>query len=84
MSREVKISTIPTELLIIKYEFKIAERNLGELIKKGLMTLQKNQRIFEPIKGEFTSIFQPSFQSLIKFQDPLSALKTASPKSKPS
>lgn len=27
------------------------ERSLGEVIKKGLTTLQKNQRIFEPIKG---------------------------------
>lgn len=26
---------------------------MGELVKKGLMTLQKNQRIFEPIKGSF-------------------------------
>jgi hypothetical protein len=29
------------------------ERSLGEIVKKGLMTLQKNQRIFEPIKGSF-------------------------------
>lgn len=27
------------------------ERAVGELIKKGLLTLQKNQRIFEPMKG---------------------------------
>lgn len=29
------------------------ERALGDIIKKGLLTLQKNQRIFEPIKGSF-------------------------------
>lgn len=27
------------------------ERALGELVKKGLLTLQKNQRIFDPLKG---------------------------------
>uniref|UniRef100_A0A336KNC3 CSON007853 protein n=1 Tax=Culicoides sonorensis TaxID=179676 RepID=A0A336KNC3_CULSO len=32
------------------------ERALGELIKKALLTLQKNQRMFEPMKGTFTRL----------------------------
>jgi hypothetical protein len=32
------------------------ERALGELVKKGLLQLQKNQRMFEPMKGTYTRI----------------------------
>ncbi|EDS26610.1 conserved hypothetical protein [Culex quinquefasciatus] len=32
------------------------ERSLGEQVKKGLITLQKNQRIFEPLKGTITRL----------------------------
>ncbi|XP_053694686.1 uncharacterized protein LOC128742371 [Sabethes cyaneus] len=32
------------------------ERSLGEQVKKGLITLQKNQRIFEPMKGTITRL----------------------------
>lgn len=32
------------------------ERSLGEQVKKGLITLQKNQRIFEPLKGTTTRL----------------------------
>lgn len=32
------------------------ERTLGEQVKKGLITLQKNQRIFEPLKGTITRL----------------------------
>ncbi|XP_063701632.1 uncharacterized protein LOC134831751 [Culicoides brevitarsis] len=32
------------------------ERALGELVKKALLTLQKNQRMFEPMKGTFTRL----------------------------
>lgn len=32
------------------------ERSLGEQVKKGLITLQKNQRIFDPLKGTITRL----------------------------
>ncbi|XP_062545893.1 uncharacterized protein LOC134212243 isoform X2 [Armigeres subalbatus] len=32
------------------------ERSLGEQVKKGLITLQKNQRIFEPLKGTISRL----------------------------
>lgn len=32
------------------------ERSLGEQVKKGIMTMQKNQRIFEPLKGTITRL----------------------------
>lgn len=36
------------------------ERALGELVKKGLMTLQKNQRILEPIKAAYERLEKKS------------------------
>ncbi|GAB0089375.1 uncharacterized protein DMENIID0001_039030 [Sergentomyia squamirostris] len=32
------------------------ERNIGELVKRGLVQLQKGQRQFEPMKGTFTRL----------------------------
>lgn len=42
------------------------ERSLGEQVKKGLITLQKNQRIFEPLKGTIT-----------RLEDRVSSIETA-------
>lgn len=32
------------------------ERSLGEVIKRGLQTLQKGQKVFEPMRGTFTRL----------------------------
>ena len=32
------------------------ERGLGEVIKKGLQTIQRNQKLLEPIKGTLTRL----------------------------
>lgn len=32
------------------------ERSLGEQVKKGLITLQKNQRVFDTLKGTITRL----------------------------
>lgn len=47
------------------------ERALGEIIKRGLQTLQKNQKIFEPMQGkifEHTQLFIYTFTRQISIK----------------
>ncbi|XP_058446368.1 uncharacterized protein LOC131427314 [Malaya genurostris] len=53
------------------------ERSLGEQVKKGLITLQKNQRIFEPLKGTITRLEErvSSIETALLSQDEKNTLQ---------
>ncbi|XP_055596512.1 uveal autoantigen with coiled-coil domains and ankyrin repeats [Uranotaenia lowii] len=53
------------------------ERSLGEQVKKGLITLQKNQRIFDPLKGTITRLEErvSSIETALLNQDEKNAIQ---------